>query len=430
MHNQNLDLTIEEITKIEGTASVDLKIRQGVLTECHFGIVEMQRFFQEAVRGKTITNLPHLLARICGTCSNAHLLASISSVEHGLGISASAQTILLRKLLNYGLMIRDHGLHLYVFVLPDLFKRESILAFDENNELEHALVHDCFAVKEVGNTLSVLSGGRAVHAPLLAVGGFTEVPTKDSLMAVLPKLQEIRPRILRLIQVFETCTFALNQELKFLALTNRDFSFLDGEVVSSEGVHIPADAFESHLNPQDIPYSQATGYLFDGHVHFVGALARVNLNIDALHPNTKRDAAKALSLFPSSNIYHNNLAQAIEMLHSVDASIDLINEYQAIQETPVTVTPKESTGIGIIEAPRGTLFHKVEMTADGKVKQSKVIVPTGQNQIGIEVAIREWVSKHTDLSKEELEKEIQKIIRAYDPCMSCATHFLKLKIEN
>jgi len=430
MHNQNLDLSIEEITKIEGTASVDIKIREGILTECHFGIVEMQRFFQEAVRGKSISSLPHLLARICGTCSNAHLLASIASIEHGLSLSVSPQTRLLRKLLNFGLMIRDHGLHLYVFVLPDLYNRESILAFDEANEEEHALVHDCFAVKEVGNKLSVLSGGRAVHAPLLAVGGFNEIPSKESLLALLPELEQIRPRVLRLIEVFEKCSFTLNQDLKFLAVINNDFSFLDGEVVSSDGVHIPQDAFESHLNPTDIPYSQATGYLFDGHVHFVGALSRINLNTDALHANTKRDAQKALSRFPSHNIYHNNLAQAIEMLHSVDASIDLIHQYQEIKETPTTITHIESTGIGIIEAPRGTLFHKIEMSGDGKVKQSKVIVPTGQNQIGIEVAIRDWVSKHTDLSKEELELEIQKIIRAYDPCMSCATHFLKLKISN
>lgn len=429
MHSQNLDLSIEEITKIEGTASVDIKIRDGVLTECHFGIVEMQRFFEEAVRGKTITSLPHLLARICGTCSNAHLLASIASVEHGLSIHPSAQTSLLRKLLNYGLMIRDHGLHLYVFVLPDLYNRESILAFDEENEEEHALVHDCFAVKEVGNKLSILSGGRAVHAPLLAIGGFNEIPTKENLMALLPELIDIRPRILRLISVFERSAFTLNQDLKFLACINSDFSFLDGTVVSSDGVRIAPEEFQTHLNPKDIPYSQATGYLFDGHVHFVGALARINLNKEALHRDTKRDAATALSQFPSSNIYHNNLAQAIEMLHSVDASIALITQYVGTPETPVAFTPKEAIGIGIIEAPRGTLFHRVEMTSEGKVKQSKVIVPTGQNQIGIELAIRDWVSKNTDRTKDELELEIQKIIRAYDPCMSCATHFLKLKID-
>lgn len=430
MHNQNLDLTIDEITKIEGTASVDLKIRDGVLTECHFGIVEMQRFFQEAVVGKTVTNLPHLLARICGTCSNAHLLASLASVENGLGITITPQAATLRKLLNYGLLIRDHGLHLYVFVLPDLYHRESILAFDESIAEEHDLIHDCFAVKDVGNKLSIATAGRSVHAPLLAVGGLSETPTKESLSALLPELLEIRPRILRLIDVFLKCPFSLVQELKFLARIDDEFSFLGGNVVSSDGVSIPPEEFESHLNPQDIPYSMATGYLFDGSIHFVGALARINLNQQSLHANTKRDAAAALKKFPSSDIYHNNLAQAIEMLHAVDASIDLITLYQGSPESPVAFTPKVSTGIGIIEAPRGTLFHKVELTADGKVAKSKVIVPTGQNQIGIEKAIRDWTSLHTDLTKEELQMEIQKIIRAYDPCMSCATHFLKLKIEN
>ena len=161
----------------------------------------------------------------------------------------------------------------------------------------------------------------------------------------------------------------------------------------------------------------------------VGALARLNLNKDALHASTKRDAASAVARFPSTNIFHNNLAQAIEMLHAIDTSIDLIHQYEAKPETSVTPGFKEATGMGIIEAPRGTLFHKVEMTADGKVKKSHVIVPTGQNQIGIERAIHDWVAVNTDKSKEELSFEIQKIIRAYDPCMSCATHFLTIKFR-
>lgn len=429
MHNQNLDLTLDEITKIEGTAAVDIKIRDGQLTECHFGIVEMRRFFEEAVRGKTITNLPHLLARICGTCSNAHLLASLTAVENGLGITVSPQARILRELTNYGLMIRDHGLHLYVFVLPDLYNRESILAFDENIPEEHDLVHDCFAVKEAGNRLGILTGGRSVHAPFLAVGGLSESPAKDALTELIPVLTEIRPKILRLIDVFYRCPFKLVQDLQFLALTDPGYSFLSGTVKTSNGTEVLPSEFAKHLNVQDIPYSQATGYLFDGHIHFVGALARMNLNAQALHPDTRKDATEALGVFPSSNIYHNNLAQAIEMLHAVDASIALIRQYPGITETPTPFTPHESDGIGIIEAPRGTLFHAVSMNAEGKVTKSKVIVPTGQNQIGIERSIRDWVSNNTDKSETELSFEIQKIIRAYDPCMSCATHFLKLKIS-
>jgi coenzyme F420-reducing hydrogenase alpha subunit len=427
MHTTNFDMSLDEITKIEGTARVDLVIRAGAVIECNFAITEMRRFFEEAVRGKSITSLPHLLARICGTCSNAHMLASLQSIENGLGISVSKQTALLRNLLYLGLIIRDHGLHLYVFVLPDLFNRESILAFDENNPVEHELVHDCFAVKEVGNKLSIATGGRSVHAPLLAVGGFTQVPTRESLLSLLPELESIRPRVLRLIDIFYKSPLELKENLKFLSLVNNDFSFLNGNLKTSDGTIIPPGEFEKQLACRIIPYSQATGCMLNGHVHMVGALARLNLNKDSLHPKTKTDASTALSKFPSTNIFHNNLAQAVEMLHAIDTSIDMIRTYQAVPEKNPPVAPKESVGFGIIEAPRGTLYHRVNITADGKAKNSKVIVPTAQNQIGIEQAIKDYVNAHVDDSKEQLQIDIQKLIRAYDPCMSCATHFLKMK---
>src|SRR3989344_3718389 len=253
MHTTNLDLTLDEITKIEGTAALNLKIRDGVVTECHFGIVEMRRFFQQAVRGKAITSLPHLLARICGTCSNAHLLCSLKSVEQALGVTPSSQAALLRKLLNYGLMIRDHGLHLYVFVLPDLFNRESILAFDEANPTEHELVHDCFAVKEAGNKLGIITGGRSVHAPLLTVGGMREMPPKQALLDLIPALEEVRPRIIRLIDVFLSCTFSLTQDLKFLALMDKEFSFLSGDIKTSDGITIAPSELQTHLTRREIP---------------------------------------------------------------------------------------------------------------------------------------------------------------------------------
>jgi sulfhydrogenase subunit alpha len=427
MHTTNLDLSIEEMTKIEGAARLDIQIREGTVTRCQFAITEMQRFFEEAVRGKSIISLPHLMARICGTCSNAHLLASIASVENGLGITVSEQTMLLRKLLTYGLMIRDHGLHLYVFSLPDLFKRDSILAFDDHDPIEHELVHDCFAVKEAGNTLSIAAGGRSVHAPNVTIGGFTVFPKKEDLQALVPRLEEIRPRILRLIGVFLGHTFEVIQPIKYLALINDDYSFISGTLRTNDRETIPQDKFEENLVCTDIPYSGAMGCRFRNEIYMVGALSRLMLNEDALHPNTKRDAAEALDIFPSQNIFHNNLAQAVEMLHAVDASIDLISKYQGLDEKPLPISPKETTGIGIIEAPRGTLFHKVEINKEGKVVKSNVIVPTYQNQVGIEKSIRDYVGAHLDDYKEELTRAIEMIIRAYDPCMSCATHFLKIR---
>lgn len=430
MHTTNLDLSIEEITKIEGAATCEIKIRDGKLTECHFGIAEMRRFFEEAIRGKPISNVPHLVARICGTCSNAHLLCSIKSIENGLNLIPSPQTQLLRQLVNYGLIIRDHGLHLYVFVLPDIYKRDSILAFDENNPEEHELLHDCFAVKEVGNKLGIVAGGRSVHAPFLRLGGFSQIPTKESLTKQIAELESVRPRILKLIEIFGNCNWKLKQELQFLALADDVYSFLNGKLTTSGGQEIAPEDFEKHLTQVDIPYSQATGYLFDGKVHFVGALARMNLNREKLHERTRKDAAKWLGKFPSNNIHDNNLAQAIEMLHAVDSSIDLINKYEEVTETETEVNYKATSGYGVIEAPRGTLYHKVEMDKEGSIIRARIIVPTGQNQIGIERAIADFVSLNITEDKEWLQHEIEKIIRSYDPCMSCATHFLQMKWDD
>jgi sulfhydrogenase subunit alpha len=427
MHTTNADISIEELTKIEGTAACEIKIRDGAVTECHFGITEMRRFYTQAVRGKPVEGIPQQVARICGTCSNAHLLASVKAIENALGVEVSEQTKLLRQLLYWGLTIRDHGLHLYVFVLPDIYGRNSILAFDENNPEEHELIHDTFAVKEAGNRLAIVSAGRSVHAPFVRLGGFTSVPEKEKLTDLIPRLVETRGKILKLISIFAKSKFELRQDLRFLALCDENFSFLNGVMKDSDGRSFSDDEFFAKLERTDIPYSHATGYTFDGKIHMVGALARLNLNKDALHESTRRDAAEALTMFPSDNVFHNNLAQAIEMLHAVDSSLDAIRQYEGKKEEVSKITYKNASGIGLIEAPRGTLYHRYEINENGTIKNSSIVVPTGQNQIGIERSIRTYVEKNVDKPKEELTRNIEGIVRAYDPCMSCATHFLKMK---
>lgn len=426
MHNIDLDLSLEEITKIEGAATLDLKIRNGVVKECKFAISEFKRFYSQAIRGKPMAAVPQLVARICGTCSNAHLLCNLKAIEKAIGVSPSIQTMLLRKLLNFGLIIRDHALHLYVFALPDLYQRDSILAFDEKNPEEHQLLDDCFAVKAAGNNLGIAAGGRSVHAPYAALAGFTKIPHKKDLLAVKSQLQDIRPKVLRLIDIFFKCQFELIQDLEFVALADSDYAFLEGTVITSGNDTISEDDFGTHLEKSLIPYSQASGYRFNGKIHMVGALARLNLNQQALHPKTKTDVKATLAHFPSINIFHNNLAQAIEILHAIDSSIDLIEKYEEATESLPKVSAKEGVGRAVIEAPRGILFHEMKLNHDGKITSGQIVVPTGQNQIGIERSIFDYVSQHVNKSKEELTHEIEKIIRAYDPCMSCATHFLKV----
>ena len=203
MHNIDLDLNIDELTKVEGAASVDIKIRGGKVEYAHFAINEYKRFFTEAIKGKSVSALPQLLSRICGTCSNAHILCSIESCERALGIKPSEQTILLRLLTMYGLNIRDHALHLYLFALPDIFGKDAFLDFDENDPIQHQLLHDAFEIKAAGNFLSILIAGRSVHAMHPTIGGFLHFPDEAGIAEAVKKMEAIRPAVLRIIKVFE-----------------------------------------------------------------------------------------------------------------------------------------------------------------------------------------------------------------------------------
>ena len=434
MHNIDIDfdINLEEISKIEGAASLDIKVRKGVIEDLKFTISEWKRFYTIAIQGKPVTSIPPLVARICGTCSNAHLLACIEAVEKALEIEPAAQTMLLRKLLYYGLIIRDHALHLYIFALPDLFGKNSILDFDNENKEQHDLLEDTFSVKEVGNRLSIVVGGKSVHAPLPTIGGFLKLPDLKDMKDILSRLMEIRPKILKLMDLFarDPSDFEISGPVTFCGLSSSDFSFLEGSIKTSDGKMIEEKDLGRHLDAQIIPYSQARGFKFDGNLLMVGALARLNNDKEHLHRKTKASSEQYLSKFPSNNLFHNNLAQAIEILHAIDSSYELIsNLTQIIPEAPIKKQPQETIGVGMIEAPRGSLYYKLEVTAQGIVKKGDIVVPTGQNQVIMERAIYELVDSliKKNSTQELIVNEIEKLIRAFDPCMSCAAHFLKVK---
>ncbi|MFH1111955.1 MAG: nickel-dependent hydrogenase large subunit [Patescibacteria group bacterium] len=427
-----IDLTLnKELTKVEGSAVLDIKITKGKVEHCRFGITEYKRFYTQAMRNKPYKTLPALLARICGTCSNAHLLCSIEACEHALGITPSAQTQLMKKLTMYGLNIRDHALHLYLFTLPDMYGKDSFLSFDENDPGQHQILHDAFEIKAAGNYLSIIIAGRSVHAVNPTIGGFIKIPTPEEVKQAIQKLKDVRPAVMRTIELFANSKFFFDRKTHFMALVANPFSYLEGKIISDKGDCIEEADFYNHLNRVVIPYSQASGYTFEGKTYMVGALARINLAKNSLHTKTRDSLKEILNRFPSTNIYDNNLAQAIEILHCVDHAIDILENYSFIQEKPALPQRSEGIGIGVIEAPRGTLYHKVVIDKDGKVTAGEIVVPTGQNQINIEQDMVRLVEEllPTNPSADELQHELEKLIRAYDPCMSCASHFLKLNID-
>jgi sulfhydrogenase subunit alpha len=426
-----IDLNMESIAKVEGAAALSLHVGEdGKVSNVKFAITEYKRFFTEALKGKAIMAVPQHLARICGTCSNAHLMCSIEACENALGIEPSAQTKVLRALTMHGLMIRDHALHLYLFSMPDVFGKDAFLDFDENDETEHQLLHDGFDTKGAGNFLATLVAGRSVHAIYPTIGGFLKFPDAVGIAEAIEKLESVRPAALRLIKIFKNAPFHFDRKTQFMALVpDGNYGYIDGKIITSKGEVFPETEFHKHLEQVVLPYSQASAYLYGGEGYMVGALARLNLAKEKLHPRTKESLGDTLNLFPSTDIFYNNLAQAIEVLHSIDESLDILRSNKFVPEPAVKVPKREGIGVGVVEAPRGTLYHKIHVGEDGLVKEGEVIVPTGQNQVNIERDIATLVEGllPADPSKEKVEFEIEKLIRAYDPCMSCGAHFLKVK---
>jgi coenzyme F420-reducing hydrogenase alpha subunit len=428
MH-KTFDISIDDLSKIEGHASLELKVRSGEVKKVKLKIFENRRFLDLALRGKNYASAPQLCSRICGTCSAAHLMCSIEAIEHAIGIKPSPQTQMLRDLTLNGVNIRDHAMHLFLFVLPDLFGKDSVLDFDDSG-YEHKLLHKAFEIKKAGNLLSTEVAGRTVHPPFPTIGHFLHVPSKEKAKTLILELKKVRDSAIEFVQLFHEKDFNFEmQDVDFIAVSDQEYSFMGrGICTHSNGFCIPDSGFERFFKEKVIPYSQATGFSFQGTPYMVGALARMNIKGASLHKDTKRDLSN-FNEFPSFNIYHNNLAQAIEIVHCIDSSIELLERYEFKQEKIQKIESRKSEGVGVVEAPRGTLFHHVNIDENEKISNANLVIPTAQNQILMEKAIGELVEQRLDsgMGKEKIQHGIETLIRAFDPCMSCATHFLKVR---
>jgi sulfhydrogenase subunit alpha len=400
------DITIDNITKIEGTAGLEVTIADDKVVELKFLIKDFRRFYTEAAKGKPIIAVPGFVSRICGTCSVAHLFASLEAIEKSQGIELSDQTKILRRLAYDGLMIRDHALHLYFFVLPDILGVDSILDIpDDPADPGHVLLHDSFDIKRIGAEITNVIIGAAIHAPFPAVGGFLRNPDSAKFPDLISRLEAVRPRVIRGIKAFADWPQNLVRNTDYLFLRNdRSYDFIEGEIANSGGKRVPESNFLDFLKTVVVPYSQSEGYIFsDSHEDYlVGALARINYNRDLLNPRTQADAAGFLKNFPSDNIYHNNLAQAIEILQCVDDAIDILKTLQIRDEKPIRQPPRAGTGVGVVEAPRGILYHMAKVDEKGLIQDYNVIVPTAQNQINIEGDLKKYFNENLGKDRETL----------------------------
>ncbi len=428
MHkHKDFDIKIKNISKIEGHTHLDVQVKQGKVKYCKLKVSENKRFFTQAVLGLPIDQVPTTMSRICGTCSSAHTLCSTEAIEKALNLTVTEQTQQLRDLLSYGSHLRDHAMHLYFFCLPDILNKDSVLDFKGNEE---KWLHDGLHVKEAGNLLTTIIGGRAVHPPNAVIGGFTQFPEHKEIDETIKTLEDNRPRILKIIKLFHDDQTTFKRKTNYVGLINPDFNFLRGKIKTAYGTIIPEEKYGEHLDRVVLPYSTATAFEWESEDFMVGALARINLNKQNLNPRTRKDAAKFLRIFPNNCIFNNNTAQAIEMLHETDSSIEILNKLKDHLKTEKPLEPKlkKGEGVGVVEAPRGTLYYHLTLNDEGTVTFADLCIPTQQNIIHLEKDLSAYINQllKQNKNKQQISLQAEKMIRAYDPCMSCATHFLRI----
>ena len=422
MHD--FDLNIKNLSKIEGHATLEIKVRKDKVEKVKLIVEENRRFYEEGVVGKDYRTIPQIVSRICGTCSVAHLTCASEAIERAFNVDISRQTMVLRKLSLMGMILRDHAMHLYFFVLPDILGKESVLDFDKN---EHHFLREGFDMKAAGNVLTKLVGGRAIHPMFAQVGHFSKIPEPSKIKETIQILKDSREKCFDIMEIMESYESKFKRKTNYVAIADTNYAFLEGRIFDAKGWNVPEKKIGDYLNEVVIPYSQGTGFEFKNKEYLVGAIARMNVNKNALHKDTRKDTAKYLSVFPTDDIYRNNLAQAIENLHCIDASIEMLESENFKEEKEPEIVVSDSEGVGVVEAPRGLLYNRFKIDKNGRIKESKIVTPTAQNQIRMENDIKQLVEENLDKSEEQIRILVEELIRSYDPCMTCASRFLKLK---
>ncbi len=425
---KNKTIKVDYLARVEGEGSLYVNIKNNEVTDVKFKIFEPPRFFEAFLRGRHFTEAPDITARICGICPVAYQMSSIHAMENICGVKLEGQLRELRRLLYCGEWIESHVLHIYMLHAPDFLGYEDVIqiAGDHPDVVKKAL-----ELKKTGNNIVSLLGGREIHPINVRVGGFYKIPTKSQFLLLAEKLKWARDAAIETVKWTASFPFPdLEQDYEFVSLQHPDeYPFNEGRLTSNKGLNISIDEYENHFVEEHVRHSNALHSVKQqDSVYFVGPLARFNLNFDKL-TNTAKELSKEAGIFPScKNPFKSIIIRAIETLYACEEALRIIEQFEMPEKSYVEVEPHEGTGCGCTEAPRGILFHKYKIDSKGIIQDAKIVPPTSQNQKQIEDDLFTLVRKNIHLPKNELTWKCEQAIRNYDPCISCATHFLKLEI--
>lgn len=422
---------VKALTRVEGEGALYVKLDGDRVEHVELNIYEPPRFFESFLRGREVREVPDITARICGICPVAYQMSSCHALEKALGLEIPQDIRRLRRLLYCGEWIQSHALHMHLLHAPDFLGYESgiSMAADHREVVERGL-----RIKKIGNAIMELLGGRAIHPINIAVGGFYRAPRKSELKPLLPDLEwglQASIEVLHLVSGFDFPD--LPRDYDSVSLRHPDeFPMNEGRVVSSSGLDIAVEEYERHFEERHVKHSTALHCVMvpDGRPYLVGPLARVNNCLEQLPPIARREAQQCGIHWPSKNNFESIVARAVEVVAAFEEAVAIVRDYQAEPAVSrVEYEPRAGEGCHATEAPRGLLYHRYRIGEDGLIEEARIVPPTSQNQGQIENDLLKYVPSITQLDDTEATRRCEHLIRNYDPCISCATHFLKLTID-
>jgi len=424
------DFNVAYITRVEGEGSLRLRVRDGGVVEARLSIFEAPRYFESLVVGRTPDEVIDIVSRICGICPVAYQMSAVHGFEHLFGIEIDPQVRALRRLLYCGEWIQSHALHIYLLHAPDFLGYPSAIAMAADHK---PVVARGLAIKKVGNQILSTLGGRAIHPISVRVGGFSKVPRREALDDLRRALDDAvagAEETVRMVAGFDVPEY--HREPKLVSLVHpTEYPYNHGRIRSSDGVDLPVDRWDDAFEEIHVEGTNALqARTHDGGVYLLGPAARITLSPGSLHPLAADALARTgLADVMRTNIYWSIAARAIELLHACAEARDLIDGYRQPAEPRVAWSARPGRAAWATEAPRGLLFHRYEVDDRGFVSAAQIVPPTSQNQAAIESDLAAFAPSVLDLPHEEATLRLEQLIRSYDPCISCATHFLDLRVE-
>ncbi len=422
-------IKVDYLARVEGEGALHVSLRDGAVRDVELRIFEPPRFFEAFLRGRAYAEAPDITARICGICPVAYQMSAVHAMEDALGVAVDAPLRALRRLLYCGEWIESHGLHIYMLHAPDFLGYESAIAMAREHQAE---VERGLRLKKAGNEIVQLVGGREIHPINVRVGGFYRTPTRRELAPLAEKLKWARDAALETVRWVAGFEFPdCERDYEFVALRHPDeYPFNEGRVVSSKGLDIGAREYDERFEERHVAHSTALHSVIRGRgAYLVGPLARYSLNFDRLSP-LAQEAARAAGLGPvCANPYRSIVVRAVETLYACDEALRLIEGYEEPARPAVPLEPRAGSGYACTEAPRGLLYHRYAIDAEGTITDAKIVPPTSQNQPSIEDDLRAFLPEWLSMDDEALRWRCEQTIRNYDPCISCSCHFLRLEVE-